>query len=107
MQITITRPGIPVLTLDILPGTLKTDDVCVDAGSSVIPKIRAGKGVSGSCQVLLDSSKFTYAQAVALISLSGKGTAMIQGAAVCSDALIDVSITGGGLQVAVINWKGN
>lgn len=106
MQITFTKSGGAPLTLDIVPGTLRINDQCIDAGNSVIPKIRTARATSGSCQVLLDTENFTYSTAVSLISQSGAGNMTISGAAQCTNAIVDINIAGDGVQVATVNWKG-
>ncbi len=106
MQITFSRTGMESMTLDIIPGTLRLNDECVDAGDSSIPKIRNAKGASGSCSVLIDDENFTYEKAVLLISPAGAGSTSVTGAATCHDAIVDVSITGSGVQTASISWKG-
>lgn len=106
MQITFTRTGMSAIVLDVIPGTLQCSDNCIDAGDSVVPKIRTATGISGTCQALIGSSDFTYANAIGLISPSGAGNTNLSGAVSCTNAIVDVSISGDGVQIATISWKG-
>ena len=105
MELTFTN-GEKTITVSVIPGSFKYADRPVDAGGGVYPAVRTNQSVSGSCAVLVDES-FTYQDALSLISPVGHGNIVISEPASCKEALVDVDISGDGVQVASVSWVGN
>jgi hypothetical protein len=106
MAITFTPEGQSSVSVTPIPGTLQFGGGHDDRGGGDIPNMRAGTACNGNCEVLIDSSAFTIAQALALRSGTGEGDVDISGEATSYSALVDVEITGDSVQIARISWKG-
>lgn len=107
MAITISGDGIATATFTPIPGTLKTRFDNDDRGGSIEPLVRAARGVSGECRVLLDSASFTLENALQLVSPAGAGSFTVSGDVSCANALVEVEVAGNATQSVVIRWKGN
>ena len=106
MTLTFTNKSI-TKTATLVPGTFTSRDTHIDAGGDgFLPFIRTNLGRAGSCEVVLDSSSFTAADACSLISSTGEACATVSAPANCVDALIDVTLKGEGVQTAIISWNG-
>lgn len=106
MTITISS-GTTEKTLNVVPGTFKSQDKHIDAGGNgLYPLIRTNLGRSGSCEVILDSSNCSLEDVLSLISGPGAGNFTLSEPADCRNALVDITIAGDGVQTATITWNG-
>lgn len=106
MSLTFSRPGQTDITLTPVSGSLQLGGGDDDRGGGSEPRVRAGVASNGKCKAIIDSAAFPLASAMSLVSPVGEGDFTVSGDASCSDAIIDVEISGDGVQVASISWKG-
>jgi hypothetical protein len=98
--------------IQCVPGSLKIiADTDVRGGDNV-PVAVAGEGLSGECEVLVDTVSPLFATLIALRSGVGEGdkdvvwTDILLGSETAYDCLLEVEAMGDGVQTVKIKWKG-
>ncbi len=107
MAITFSPEGGSPVTVTPLPRTLQLGGGNDDRGGGVLPNVRGGVAMNGSCEAKIEDAGFTLATAIALCSGVGDGNVTVSGDAESYGALVDVEITGNVIQKAKISWKGS
>ncbi len=86
-----------------------------DTNTTIEPNVRKGESKDGSCDVRLDNSTCTYADILNLRSGKGVGDFTITASGeigiadgvISNHAVVEIKVSGSGVQKATISWKGS